>query len=89
MPNTLLGLCSLVVALVNTSVIMPLDCVKTHMEKVNPQSTYLSAFRSIYQQSGVLGFFTGVRLRMILGFTNALFISNLTERLEHLNLKIK
>ena len=36
------------VALVNTTLVMPLDCVKTHMEKVNPNSTYASAFKSIY-----------------------------------------
>lgn len=27
---------SFMVALVNTSLVMPLDCVKTHLEKVNP-----------------------------------------------------
>ena len=35
---------SVLVALVNTSFVMPLDCVKTHMEKVNPQSTYTADF---------------------------------------------
>ena len=39
---------SIVVALVNTSFVMPLDCVKTHMEKVNPHSTYIAAFTSVY-----------------------------------------
>ena len=66
---------------------MPLDCVKTHMEKVNPHSTYLNAFKSIYKQSGLLGFFTGVRLRMILGFTNAFFVVNILEKLENLQIK--
>jgi hypothetical protein len=80
---------SVLVALVNTSCVMPLDCVKTHMEKVNPQSTYIGAFTSIYNQSGALGFFTGVRLRMVLGFTNALFVTNILERFEQLSLKIK
>lgn len=80
---------SVVVAVVNTSLVMPLDCVKTHMEKVNPASTYLGAFKSIYYQSGALGFFTGVRVRVILGFTNALFVVNILEKLEHLQSKYK
>ena len=69
-------------AIVNTTIVMPLDCVKTHMEKVNPQSTYLGAFNSIHKQSGILGFFTGVRLRVLLSFTNALFVVNLLEYLK-------
>ena len=39
---------SVAVALVNTALVMPLDCVKTHLEKVNPTETYLNSFRSIY-----------------------------------------
>lgn len=36
---------SAIVALINTTIIMPLDCVKTHLEKVNPSNTYLAAFK--------------------------------------------
>jgi len=61
---------------------MPFDCVKTHMEKVNPTSTYVEAAQAIYQKGGALGFFTGVRLRFMLYFTNALFTVNLLEKLE-------
>ena len=75
---------SLCVAAVNTSLVMPLDCVKTHLEKVAPQSTYRGAFQAIYSKAGITGFFTGVRLRVILSFTNALFVVNL---LEHLKIK--
>jgi hypothetical protein len=39
---------SLIVAMVNTAMVMPLDCVKTHMEKVDPTSTYLNTFKTIY-----------------------------------------
>ena len=39
---------SVVVAIVNTTMVMPLDCAKTHMEKVNPTSTYRAAFGAIY-----------------------------------------
>ena len=39
---------SALVALVNTVLVMPLDCIKTHLEKVNPSSSYLGAAREIY-----------------------------------------
>jgi len=61
---------------------MPFDCVKTHMEKRDPTSTYIQTFRNIYRQGGMLGFFTGFRLRFLLYFTNALFAVNLMEKLE-------
>lgn len=89
MPYKYLIPASLLVSLANTSLVMPLDCVKTHMEKINPQSTYMDAFRDIYGSAGVFGFFTGVRLRMILGFTNTLFVVNILEFLEHNSLRIK
>lgn len=73
---------STIVAAVNTSLVMPFDCVKTHMEKVNPTSTYVEAAQAIYRKGGPLGFFTGVRLRFMLYFTNALFTINLLEKLE-------
>ena len=74
----------MVVALVNTCFVMPLDVVKTHMEKVNPTASYLEAFRKIYTDAGLLGFFTGVRVRVLLGFTNSLFLVSILERLEHM-----
>ena len=40
---------SAAVALVNTALVMPLDCIKTHLEKVNPSSTYLGAMKDIYR----------------------------------------
>jgi hypothetical protein len=75
---------SAVVAIVNTSICMPFDCLKTHLEKVNPETTYFGAIKEIYRQSGnsVLGFFTGVRLRFLLHLTNAMFTVNLLEILE-------
>ena len=72
------------VALVNCSLVMPFDCVKTHLEKVNPTNSYMGAFKAIYTKSGLLGFFTGVRLKMLLSFTNAMFVVNLLEILEHM-----
>ena len=48
-PTKLLITASLGVALINTAIVMPFDCVKTHMEKVDPTSTYLNTFRTIYQ----------------------------------------
>ena len=40
-PTKLLVPASFLVALINTAIVMPLDCAKTHMEKVDPTSTYL------------------------------------------------
>ena len=77
------------VALTNTSVVMPLDCVKTHMEKRDPTSTYLNTFRTIYRQAGFIGFFTGFRLRFILYLSNALFTVNFLEKLESIALSLK
>jgi len=37
-------LASVFVAIINTTFVMPLDCVKTHMEKVDPQSNYIGAY---------------------------------------------
>jgi hypothetical protein len=74
---------SLLVAMVNTAIVMPFDCVKTHMEKVDPTSTYVNTFKTIYKQAGgISGFFTGYRLRFMLHLTNALFAVNFLEKLE-------
>ena len=81
-PTRYLMVASCVVALANTALVMPLDCVKTHMEKVDPSSSYVGAFSTIYKEGGFLGFFTGIRLRFMLYFTNALFTVNLLEKLE-------
>ena len=62
---------------------MPLDCVKTNMEKSDPTQTYLNTFRRIYKQAGMIGFFTGFRLRFLLYFSNALFTVNFLEKLEN------
>ena len=73
---------SVLVALVNTLIIMPFDCVKTHLEKVDPEVGYRKAFQCIYEKGGFVGFFTGFRLRFALFFTNSLFAVNFLEKLE-------
>ena len=73
---------SVIVAFTNTSLVMPFDCIKTHMEKVNPTSSYAEAIKAIYSKAGFLGFFTGVRIRFLLYFTSSLFTVNLLEKLE-------
>uniref|UniRef100_A0A7S3IY27 Uncharacterized protein n=1 Tax=Strombidium inclinatum TaxID=197538 RepID=A0A7S3IY27_9SPIT len=90
-PTSMLIPTSVFVALVNTCIVMPLDCIKTHLEKVNPSSSYKQAVRDIYQRSGnsYLGLFTGVRLRFLLYLTNALFVVNILEKLEYLNKRTK
>ena len=35
-PTKFLIPASMIVALINTTMVMPFDCVKTHMEKVDP-----------------------------------------------------
>ena len=73
---------SVIVAFTNASLVMPFDCIKTHMEKVNPTSSYIGAAQAIYNKGGLFGFFTGVRLRFMLYFTSNLFTVNLLEKLE-------
>lgn len=89
-PTRMLLPASAVVAMVNTTIVMPFDCVKTHLEKVNPSANYLEAVQQIYRQSGnsCLGFFTGVRLRFLLHLTNAIFAVNILEKLESLKKNI-
>ena len=86
-PTSKLVPASAFVALVNTCMVMPLDCVKTHLEKVSPSATYSQAVKEIYKQSGnsCLGFFTGVRLRFLLYLTNAVFVVNILEKFDSLN----
>ena len=79
---------SVAVAFVNTAAIMPFDCVKTHMEKVDPHSSYAGAFKDIYNRSSWLGFFTGTRVKMLLQVSNALFVVNFLEFIEHLSLRV-
>lgn len=88
-PARMLFPASVMVALVNTCIVMPLDCVKTHMEKVNPSSTYTQAFKEIYGLSGnsYFGFFTGVRIRFCLYLTNALFVVNILEKIDEIKRK--
>lgn len=85
-PTSMLIPASALVALVNTCIVMPFDCVKTHLEKVSPSATYNQAVREIYKQSGnsCLGFFTGVRLRFLLHLTNAIFVVNILEKFDSL-----
>ena len=66
----------------NTTMVMPFDCVKTQMEKKDPTFTYLNTFRNVYRQAGMIGFYTGFRLRFLLYLTNSMFAVNLLEKLE-------
>ena len=84
-PTKLLMMSGCFVALVNTSIIMPIDCIKTHLEKVGSSNSYSKAAQEIYSKSGnsYLGFFTGVRLRFCLHLTSALFTVNILEIMEN------
>ena len=80
---------AIAVALLNTTLVMPFDCVKTHMEKRDPSNTYLNSFRTIYRQGGALAFFTGYRIRFFMYFINSLFVVNLLEKLESIGKYLK
>lgn len=80
---------SLFVALLNTTLVMPFDCAKTHMEKKDPTGTYLNTFRNVYNQAGMIGFYTGFRLRFLMYLTNALFAVNVLEKLESIKNYLK
>eukprot|EP00347_Sterkiella_histriomuscorum_P001661 403371157 len=81
-PSKFLVPASIIVALLNTTLVMPFDCVKTHMEKRDPTNTYINTFKNIYRQGGMLSFFTGYRIRFFMYFINSLFVVNLLEKLE-------
>ena len=72
----------MVITLINTTLVMPFDCVKTHMEKRDPTSTYLQTFRNIYREAGIITFFTGFRIRFMMYFLNIMFATVLMEKLE-------
>lgn len=60
------------------------------MEKVDPTSTYVNTFKTIFNQGGGLGaFFTGYRLRFMLHASSALFAVNFLEKLESISKKMK
>ena len=90
-PTSLLMPASALVALCNTALVMPLDCIKTHLAKANPEQTYLGAISEIYQKSGnsYTGFFTGIRLRFLLYLTNAIFVVNFLELLDQYKKQIR
>lgn len=73
---------SVAVALMSTFIVMPFDCVKTQMEKKETTKTYTNTFKSVYNQAGLLGFYTGFRLRFLLYLTNSMFTVNFLEKLE-------
>jgi hypothetical protein len=45
--------------------VTPVDVVKTHLQKLDNIRTYREAIKAVYNASGVIGFLTGARLRMM------------------------
>ena len=90
-PSRLLLPASALVALCNTTMVMPLDCIKTHLAKVNPSQSYFGAIKEIYSRSNnsFMGFFTGIRLRFLLYLTNAIFVVNFLEVLDQYKKKLE
>ena len=80
--NKQLSLSVVFVALMNTSIIMPMDVVKTYFQKADPSTKYLDAYKSIYKQGGFFGLFTGFRPRLALNFSNSFFAVVLMEKMD-------
>lgn len=72
---------SIAVALINTTLAIPLEVLKTQMEKVDSTLTYQNTFNSV-SKNGYSAFFTGYRLRLALYMSNALFTVILLEIME-------
>ena len=90
-PSRYISLGAIAIALLNTTLVLPFDCVKTHLEKRDPTQTYINSFRTIYKQGGLLAFYTGFRIRFLMYFINSLLVVNLLEKLENIAafLKVK
>mmetsp|Transcript_41285 Transcript_41285/g.47595 ORF Transcript_41285/g.47595 Transcript_41285/m.47595 type:complete len:82 (+) Transcript_41285:693-938(+) len=75
---------------------MPFDNIKTFLQKYNLEEvdgakvekrkhvSILSGIRKIYKKAGVLGFFTGWRIKLFVNFINSSFTVVLLEYLENL-----
>lgn len=71
---------SLLVALVNSAIVMPFEVVKTQLEKERSAVSIRRSFDSIYQSGrGTQALFTGFRLRLLLTLSNATLTAILLE----------
>ena len=77
-------------ALFSTSLVMPIDCLKTQKQQFNQSqaTSYLSIFQRIYSQNGVKGFYVGWRLRLFAYLLHSVVSVDILERLEAVNRKI-
>jgi len=84
LPFVPLMLAGTAVGVVNSAASLPFDCVKTHLQMYNHMETptLRSAFQSIYQQSGVMGFYRGWQTRMTQYILHSVFTVTIMERLE-------
>lgn len=73
---------SIFVALVNSFCVMPLDAMKTTMQKFDPLMSIRDSAKLVYKQAGFRGFFVGWRIRFTLYLLHAVFTVDLLERLE-------
>jgi hypothetical protein len=79
----MLLLISLVEGGINTVVILPIDAVKTNLQKINSSNarTILGVVRYIYSRYGIKGFYTGWSLRLIQYMIHSGFTVSLLEKL--------
>lgn len=82
-PSKMLFIGSAFVAVVNTLIIMPFDCIKTQMQRAgNNSATQRQAFMKVMQQAGVKGLFVGWRIRFAMYQLHAIMTVTLLDKLE-------
>lgn len=71
---------------VNTLVVQPLDCLKTHIQKVDSIQGYsiLSIFSLVFKQYGFRGLYIGWQVRLFQYMVHALFTISVLEHLKQI-----
>ena len=78
----LVTLSALTVALMNTSIIMPLDVAKTFMQKHQPRDGLFGTIRTLHSQGGLSALYVGWRMRLLQLVIHMLFASHIMEHFE-------
>ena len=78
--NSQLAIWIVFVSITNILFVTPIDVVKTQLQQIENVACYSQAIKAIYNNSGVMGFLSGSRVRMIQCLINALFIVTFIEK---------
>jgi hypothetical protein len=69
---------------INTAVVMPLDCMKTQLQKTDSESaSFLDTFRRLYFRHGGKAFYTGWQVKLFQYIIHAAFTVALLEQLRN------